>query len=96
MDPQTIATIGLAIAVGGHAFAYWVKTPKEESAAINNKVSDLDRRLTQIEVQNAGTHARFDEAIDNLKEAVDELKEVLTKLWDKMGMPQKARARAAR
>lgn len=70
MSPESIAAvILLALAIVGHSFAVWLKTPKE----INGELASALRAVTSDHELLARRFERHDEAVKNLTAAVERL-----------------------
>ena len=73
MDSNTIALLGIALALLGNAIVHLFKSPKESARDMERRVGMLESLHTTLALRFEGSHSRHDEALENLTEAVEKL-----------------------
>lgn len=85
---QTISLGAIALAGGllGWLFkSFAFKSPRDSQGDAERRISTLEAAYGQLSLQVAGTHARHDEALDNLTDAVNRLTERFEKVLERIG-----------
>lgn len=98
MDGPSTGEVVVTLAILAHAFAYWIKTPKESDNELNSKMENLDkevntkfdnidRRVTTLEIEHAGSYAALSTTVDSLKTNLVELRQAIDRLSERIPLP---------
>ena len=98
MDGPSTGEVIVTIAILAHAFAYWVKSPKESDIEQATKTTDLDRemtakfdnmdrRVTTLEIEHAGSYAGLSTTVEGLKSNLVELRQAIDRLSERIPIP---------
>jgi hypothetical protein len=86
---QGVGLALLALAIVGHAFAVWLRSPKEISNAIEKRLSDVEHDH-ELLARGFATH---DEAMKGLGKSIDNLTHEVRSLRDAIGRQPDVRRR---
>lgn len=82
----SLAAIALAGGLLGWLFkSLAFKSPRAVQGDAERRISTLEAAYGSLSLQVAGTHARHDEALDNLTDAVNRLTERFEKVLERIG-----------
>lgn len=82
--------IALAVAVVGGLIGWLVRSPKEQSVELGNRLSSLEAKVGGMAETYAGIHARHDETMRSMTASQQSLTQALDRLTNRMDVVHEA------
>ncbi|HEX3124316.1 MAG TPA: hypothetical protein VHQ21_13535 [Rhodanobacteraceae bacterium] len=73
MEPQTGATLLLALAIMGHGVAWLFRTPKESAAEMTERVERIENKHHALDLRFAIAEARLSAELRHLSNTIERL-----------------------
>ena len=77
MEPQTGATLLLALAIMGHGVAWLFRTPKESAAEITDRVERIENKHHALDMRFVAAEARLTAEMRHLSSTIERLINVM-------------------